>query len=90
LGIELNIEYVNLIQNRLSQPFAYFDSVDPRMERVPNDLNNDEIREQYLIKHKEWFLKNHSDATEHFEQEVEKKYRANLEHSIKNQDIFNF
>lgn len=74
LGIELNADYVKMIENRLNEPFAGFDSIDPRMERVPNDLNDERIREEYLANHVEWFLKNHSGAKDLFKVEVEKKY----------------
>jgi site-specific DNA-methyltransferase (adenine-specific) len=37
-GIESNPEYVKLIENRLSQPFSGFDSVDPRLNRTPFNL----------------------------------------------------
>jgi DNA modification methylase len=74
IGFELNPEYVEMTQERLSSPFNGFDSIDPRMERVPNDLNDDKIREEYLANHLEWFLKNHNGAKEIFFKEVEKKY----------------
>lgn len=38
LGIELNPQYVELIDNRLKKPFKGFDSIDPRMNRTPKDL----------------------------------------------------
>lgn len=78
LGIELNADYINMIENRLNEPFTGFDSIDPRMERVPNDLNNEQIREEYLANHAEWFLKNHSGAKELFDVEVEKKYGSKI------------
>jgi len=37
-GIEINPEYIFLIKNRLNKNFEGFDSIDPRMERVPRDL----------------------------------------------------
>lgn len=74
IGIELNNDYVKLTEDRLSQQFLCFDSLDPRMERVPNDLNDEEIREAYLKNHVEWFLKNHDDAKELFVKDVQKKY----------------
>lgn len=78
IGIELNSEYVEMIKRRLNEPFAGFDSIDPRMERVPNDLNDEKIREEYLANHIEWFLKNHNGAKEVFFAEVEKKYGSKL------------
>jgi site-specific DNA-methyltransferase (adenine-specific) len=74
IGIELNPEYIELTRRRLEQPFTGFDSIDERMERVPNDLNNAQIRNEYLNNHKEWFLKHHPNAVLSFENEVEKKY----------------
>ena len=74
IGIELNHDYVELIKRRLNEPFTGFDSIDPRMERVPNDLNDDKIREEYLANHIDWFLKHHNGAKDAFYAEVEKKY----------------
>jgi len=45
VGIEINDEYVAMTNERLRQPFRGFDSIDERAERVPNDLNDDEMRE---------------------------------------------
>lgn len=74
IGIELNPDYVEMTKMRLSQKFTGFDSIDPRMERVPNDLNDEKIRTEYLANHVKWFLKNHNGAKEAFWAEVEKKY----------------
>ena len=74
LGIEINPEYVGMIQGRLSKSFTGFDSVDPRMERVPQDLRNPEIRSTYLENHKKWFLRNHQNALADFEDTVAKQY----------------
>ncbi len=74
IGIELNEEYIKMTENRLSEAFTGFDSIDPRMERVPNDLNDEQIREEYLNNHVEWFLQNHNRAKDVFNEEVEKKY----------------
>jgi site-specific DNA-methyltransferase (adenine-specific) len=85
IGFELNSEYVEMTKKRLAEPFIGFDSIDPRMERVPNDLNNSNIRLEYLQNHSEWFLKNHNGAKDVFYQEVEKKYGNRLKlKSIKN------
>ena len=51
IGFELNPEYVAMTNCRLKEPFTGFDSIDPRMERVPNDLRKPEIREEYLQNH---------------------------------------
>jgi site-specific DNA-methyltransferase (adenine-specific) len=74
IGIELNADYVKMTKKRLAEKFTGFDSIDPRMERVPNDLNDPNIREEYLQNHLNWFLKNHNGAKEIFWEEVEKKY----------------
>jgi len=74
IGFELNPEYIELTKERLAEPFKGFDSVDPRMERVPNDLRRPEIRSEYLENHIEWFLKNHENALEVFTKAVKEKY----------------
>jgi site-specific DNA-methyltransferase (adenine-specific) len=74
IGIELNHKYIILTKKRLDQPFIGFDSIDERMERIPNDLNDDKIRNEYLNNHKTWFLKYHRNIINPFENEVEKKY----------------
>ena len=74
IGIELNPKYVKLTNERLSKPFTGFDSIDPRMERIPNDLNDEKIRTEYLDSHIKWFLKYHENALADFEKEVNKKY----------------
>ena len=74
LGVELNPDYVEMTKLRLAQQFSGFDGVDPRMARIPNDLNDDEIRNEYLSNHIDWFLKNHPDALLEFEKSVKQKY----------------
>ena len=74
MGIELNPDYIQSSKERLAKPFTGFDSVDPRMARVPNDLRRAEIREPYLENHKKWFLKNHGSASIDFDNAVEEKY----------------
>lgn len=74
VGFELNPEYVEMTKIRLNEPFNGFDSIDPRMERVPNDLRDSEIRTQYLEEHIKWFLKNHEGAIEEFKKIVKEKY----------------
>lgn len=74
LGFELSASYVKQIEKRLSEPFEEFDSIDPRMERVPNDLNDANTRREYLENHVKWFLKNHHKAKEAFLKEVKMKY----------------
>lgn len=74
IGIEINEQYVSEAINRLSKPFHGFDSIDPRMKRIPNDLNDSEIRLNYLNNHVEWFLKNHENTLVEFWKSVEVKY----------------
>lgn len=79
VGFELNPEYVEMTKARLAEPFNGFDSVDPRMERVPNDLRKPEIRDEYLANHINWFLKNHENAIDVFTKAVKEKYGVVLE-----------
>ena len=74
IGIELNPQYIQLTKERLKQPFMGFDSIDDRMERVPSDLNDIQLRKEYLNNHKTWFFKYHLNSAQRFEGEVEKKY----------------
>lgn len=74
IGFELNPEYVAMTQERLAQPFTNFDSIDPRMKRVPLDLRDDQIRAEYLENHITWFLSHHQDALQGFQQTVEDMY----------------
>ena len=78
IGIEINPEYIKMIFERLSMPFTGFDSIDERMKRVPNDLNDDNIRLEYIRNHIKWFLRNHPDAIEEFIEEVKRKYYDKL------------
>lgn len=74
IGIELNSEYVELTKERLNDKFEGFDSIDERMLRIPNDLNDAEIREEYIENHINWFLKNHPDRIDTFLEDVKSKY----------------
>lgn len=78
VGIEINPAYADAARARLAEPFRGFDSVDARMKRVPNDLNDPETRIAYARNHIEWFLKNHPDAIEEFLNDVETKYASKL------------
>lgn len=60
IGFEINPEYVSITKKRLAAQFNGFDSIDPRMLRIPNDLGNTSTREEYLKNHVQWFLKNHN------------------------------
>jgi len=76
IGIEINPDYVTMTKDRLGVAFAGFDSVDPRMERVPFDLRRPNVRTEYLENHKKWFLQHHENAMVKFEDEVESLYGA--------------
>lgn len=73
-GIELNPIYVKMSHERLSCEFTGFDSVDPRMKRVPLDLRNESVRQAYLNNHIRWFLDNHKDTVKEFEESVKEVY----------------
>ena len=74
IGIELNEEYIKQTKERLASPFEGFDSIDERMLRVPNDLNDIKIRNEYIQNHVKWFLKNHPDRIKSFLDDVKAKY----------------
>jgi site-specific DNA-methyltransferase (adenine-specific) len=74
VGIELSEQYVLMIKERLKKPFSGFDSIDPRMHRVPLDLRKKELRVEYLRNHVKWFLQNHENALEIFKSVVESTY----------------
>ena len=79
VGIELNPEYVEQTKERLESPFEGFDSIDERMLRVPNDLNDKAIRDEYIQNHVKWFLKNHPDRVTAFLDDVKEKYSKKME-----------
>jgi DNA modification methylase len=74
VGFELNPEYVESIKKRLDKPFTGFDGIDPRMQRIPLDLRQKGIRDDYLKNHVNWFLKNHPESINIFEDEVQSMY----------------
>ena len=78
IGIDINPEYIAMTEERLNEPFTGFDSIDERMKRVPNDLNDAQIRTEYIQNHIEWFLKNHPDAVAEFIDEVKAKYKKKI------------
>lgn len=78
IGIELNEEYVEQTIERLKRPFEGFDSIDERMLRVPNDLNDIRIRNEYIKNHIKWFLKNHPDRINTFLEDVKAKYTKKM------------
>ncbi|NLZ80571.1 MAG: site-specific DNA-methyltransferase [Clostridiales bacterium] len=74
IGIDLNPEYIKMTEERLKEEFVGFDSMDERILRCPNDLNDDDIRMKYLYNHITWFLKNHENGIIDFVEEVKNKY----------------
>jgi len=74
LGIEMNSDYCEAIERRLHEPFSGFDSIDPRMLRIPNDLNDREIRHEYKQNHKKWFLENYAGDQQAFDNAFREKY----------------
>lgn len=90
LGIELNPDYVESTKERLSQSFNGFDSVDERMGRIPNDLNDELMRNEYLENHVEWFLKNHPDALKTFLKKAKDKYNYTVNSHKAPEPVFDF
>ena len=96
VGVEINPDYVSMTKERLSRNFSGFDSIDPRMKRVPFDLRDPEIRRDYVENHKKWFLKNHQGDIEDFEKEVSRVYdqiktrkkSGNINASLDRVDLF--
>lgn len=78
IGFDVNPNYVKMAEQRLKADFDGFDSLDPRMARVPNDLRKADIRRDYLANHIKWFLKNHPDAIEVFRKAVLEKYKEDV------------
>lgn len=79
IGIDINPKYIETTNERLCEPFNGFDSIDERMKRVPNDLNDPQIRIEYIRNHISWFLKNHPDAISEFLDEVKSKYQNKMD-----------
>jgi site-specific DNA-methyltransferase (adenine-specific) len=88
IGIEINPTYVEQTKTRIEKDFTGFDSIDPRMERIPNDLNDDKLRQEYLANHRNWFLKNHENAISEFETTVDEKYGHKQNGSKKQKTLF--
>jgi len=79
IGIEINKTFVESSKERLSEDFTGFDSIDQRLERVPNDLNNRDLRMEYVKNHIEWFLSHHQEAIEDFINNVIEKYSKKID-----------
>lgn len=82
IGIDINKNYIDMARNRLREPFNGFDSIDSRMKRCPNDLNNDNIRTEYIQNHIKWFLSNHNDSVIEFMNDVQNKYNNKEKHNL--------
>ncbi len=74
IGIELNPDYVKMAKERLKRSFNGFDSIDPRMCRVPLDLRQKDIRVDYLKNHQKWFLQNHGNSLDLFKEAIINTY----------------
>lgn len=84
ISIDNNPDYIKMAADRLAEDFTGFDSIDARMFRVPNDLNDRATRMEYIKNHVEWFLTNHGDAVEQFKQDVKSKYGARIDNEEEN------
>lgn len=93
IGIDINQDYISMAQDRLKKIFNGFDSIDPRMKRVPLDLRDKELREKYIINHIDWFLDKHNNCIDDFLKEVEYLYgqkpKKNMKTITKQNDLFN-
>ena len=64
IGVDINPEYIKMTNERLAEEFSGFDSIDDRMKRVPSDLHDEQMRDEYIKNHVQWFLQNHPDDAE--------------------------
>lgn len=78
IGIDIEPSFIEESKQRLSEPFYGFDSIDERMLRVPNDLNDPKIREEYFSNHINWFLHNHTSSIEKFINAFISKYHQKI------------
>lgn len=74
IAFESNEDYIKMIRKRLKTPFTGFDSIDPRMSRVPLDMKDGELRNAYLRNHVEWFLTKHENSLDQFADAVVDAY----------------
>lgn len=74
IGIDKNPDYVEMAKKRLAEPFRGFDSIDERMKRLPSDLNDPNLREEYIRNHINWFLKNNPSAAGDFIDNIENRH----------------
>ena len=87
IGIEINPDYVKMSRERLNAEFTGFDSVDPRMRRVPRDLSDKSIREAYLENHRRWFLNNTRADALGFEESVRSLYEGENSIGVEQLDL---
>ncbi|MGM0218737.1 DNA-methyltransferase [Enterococcus sp. AZ126] len=78
IGFEVEKEYTDMTKERLSSVFNGFDSIDERLLRVPNDLNDSNIRFDYLQNHLDWFLSKHLNRLPDFILEYLDKYEKKI------------
>lgn len=88
IGIDNNEKYIQMAKERLTEEFLGFDSMDERFCRVPNDLNDPNVRIKYINNHIKWFLKNHKDSIPDFLKSVKEKYLSKMIETGQT-DIFN-
>lgn len=81
IGIDINPDYIEMSKERLKEEFTGFDSIDERMKRVPNDLNDAKIRIEYIENHISWFLHNHPNAIAEYLEEIKSKYYDKMANS---------
>lgn len=79
IAFEINPDYVRMTEERLSKAFRGFDSIDPRMERIPLDLRKSDVRRPYLKNHIDWFLKHHNRSVSKFMKSVKEMYGDNMD-----------
>ncbi|MCD8201891.1 MAG: site-specific DNA-methyltransferase [Clostridia bacterium] len=80
IGIDVNPEYAEMTRERLAKPFTGFDSIDKRMLRVPDGLNDAALLEDYVKKHADRLMKTHPGTVGDFLKEVERKYNYKIEY----------
>ncbi len=49
VGIDINPEYIAMSQKRINATFDGFDSIDPRVQRVPKDMPKDQSRQSAFL-----------------------------------------
>lgn len=88
IGIDLNPEYIKMSLERQKEEFIGFDSIDERMKRCPNDLNDIKLREEYIHNHIKWFLTNHDNEIPKFLKDVNTKYNSTINTNDINNNIY--